>query len=59
MSSARSPVSFPDYANYLSESAILSFVASNLAGGATAYLLDVDFHFELDKMGSDNANPFE
>ena len=49
---------FPDYAGYLSESSIVGFVVSN-ASGATAVLLDVDFHFQIEKPGSDEANPFE
>lgn len=48
----------PEYTNYLSESSIVGFVVSN-ASGATAHLLDVDFHFQIEKPGSDEANPFE
>ena len=29
------------------------------AVSAAAQPLDVDFHFEIDKLGSDEANPFE
>ena len=47
----------PDYTNYLSESSIFGFVVSN-SSGASGFLLDVDFHFEIDKLGSDDADPF-
>ena len=34
-------------------------ISTSNASGATAYLLDVDLHFEIDKPGSDHADPTE
>ena len=49
-------VGFPPYAPAMSESAIISFVVTNVSGAAS-YLLDIDFHFESDKLGTDNELP--